>query len=84
MYGADQDDFGGGDGDGEPASTAAGVVGKEHGDGDSRMEESQPGGGADDAQDPEEDNGDEEGGTVVDYMLSFVRYDYDFFRDWKL
>ncbi|THH18686.1 hypothetical protein EW146_g2357 [Bondarzewia mesenterica] len=27
---------------------------------------------------------DEEGGTTVDYMLSFVRYDYDFFRDWKL
>lgn len=86
MYGADQDDFGGGDGEGEPASTAAGVVGKEHGDGDSRMEESQPDGAADDAQDPdanEEDNGDE-GGTVVDHMLSFVQYDYEFFREWKL
>ena len=26
----------------------------------------------------------DEGGTTVDYMLSFVQYDYDFFRDWKV
>ena len=26
----------------------------------------------------------EEGGTTVDYMLSFVRYDYEHFRDWRL
>jgi helicase SWR1 len=33
----------------------------------------------------EEAGGDEdEGGTTVDYMLAFVRLDYDFFRDWRL
>jgi helicase SWR1 len=30
------------------------------------------------------DEADEEGGTVVDYMLAFVRFDLDFFRDWRL
>lgn len=29
-------------------------------------------------------DGEDEGGTTVDYMLSFVRFDYDFFRDWRL
>jgi len=33
----------------------------------------------------EEGAGDEdEGGTTVDYMLAFVRFDYEFFRDWRL
>ncbi|KAH9042797.1 SNF2 family N-terminal domain-containing protein [Lactarius pseudohatsudake] len=27
---------------------------------------------------------DDEGGTTVDFMLAFVRYDYDFFKDWRL
>jgi helicase SWR1 len=33
-----------------------------------------------------EDGGGEEdeGGTTVDFMLAFVRYDYDFFKDWRL
>ena len=26
----------------------------------------------------------DEGGTTVDFMLTFVRYDYDFFKDWRL
>ena len=26
----------------------------------------------------------DEGGTTVDFMLAFVRYDYDFFKDWRL
>ena len=26
----------------------------------------------------------DEGGTTVDYMLGFVRFDCDFFRDWRL
>jgi len=26
----------------------------------------------------------DEGSTTVDYMLGFVRFDYDFFRDWRL
>ncbi|KAI0300426.1 SNF2 family N-terminal domain-containing protein [Multifurca ochricompacta] len=34
----------------------------------------------------DEDGGGEEdeGGTTVDYMLMFVRLDYDFFKDWRL
>jgi helicase SWR1 len=26
----------------------------------------------------------DEGGTTVDYMLAFVRFDYEFFRDWRV
>lgn len=26
----------------------------------------------------------DEGGTTVDFMLAFVRYDYDFYKDWRL
>lgn len=32
----------------------------------------------------EEDEEEEEGGTTVDYMLSVVRSDMDFFSDWRL
>ncbi|KAG6327413.1 hypothetical protein ID866_11676 [Astraeus odoratus] len=32
----------------------------------------------------DDDHGDEDGGTTVDYMISFVRLDYEFFRDWRL
>ncbi|KAI0048828.1 hypothetical protein FA95DRAFT_1557581 [Auriscalpium vulgare] len=32
----------------------------------------------------EGDEEEEEGGTTVDYMLAFVQFDYDFFRDWRL
>ncbi|KAI0067575.1 hypothetical protein BV25DRAFT_1904841 [Artomyces pyxidatus] len=32
----------------------------------------------------EEQQEDEEGGTTVEYMLAFVQFDYDFFRDWRL
>ena len=33
---------------------------------------------------PEEEAGDDEGGTTVDYMLSFVRSDMEFFSQWRL
>ncbi|KAK0430051.1 SNF2 family N-terminal domain-containing protein [Armillaria borealis] len=33
-------------------------------------------------QDEEEDE--EEGGTIADYMLAFVRQDYDYFREWRV
>ncbi len=34
----------------------------------------------------EEEGGDEddEGGTTVDYMLAFVQFDMDFFREWRV
>jgi helicase SWR1 len=32
----------------------------------------------------EADGSEESGGTVVDYMLTFVRFDWDFFRDWRV
>ena len=27
---------------------------------------------------------DEQGGTTIDYMVTFVERDYDFFRDWRI
>ena len=44
---------------------------------DGEVEEEEP---AEEGGEDEED----EGGTTVDYMLAFVRHDYDFFRDWRL
>lgn len=44
---------------------------------DGEVEEGEP---AKEGGEDEED----EGGTTVDYMLAFVRHDYDFFRDWRL
>lgn len=44
---------------------------------DGEVEEEEP---AKEGGEDEED----EGGTTVDYMLAFVRHDYDFFRDWRL
>lgn len=44
---------------------------------DGEIEEEEP---AEEGGEDEED----EGGTTVDYMLAFVRHDYDFFRDWRL
>jgi helicase SWR1 len=38
-------------------------------------------------EEPAKEGGEDEeneGGTTVDYMLAFVRHDYDFFRDWRL
>jgi helicase SWR1 len=32
----------------------------------------------------DDEDQEEAGGTVVDYMLTFVEDDYDFFRDWRL
>jgi helicase SWR1 len=34
-------------------------------------------------EDPEEDL-EEEGGSVVEYMILMVQRDYDYFRDWRL
>jgi helicase SWR1 len=35
-------------------------------------------------EDPRDDEPDEEGGTTVDYMLSFIRFDFGFFTEWRL
>jgi len=36
-------------------------------------------------EDVVEEGGDgEDEGTTVDFMLAFVRFDYDFFKDWRL
>ncbi|KAK0459393.1 SNF2 family N-terminal domain-containing protein [Desarmillaria tabescens] len=32
----------------------------------------------------EEEEDEEEGGTIADYMLAFVKQDYDYFRDWRV
>jgi helicase SWR1 len=81
MEGADQADFGDAEGDGAPLglgsidqaakldpSVSASVAGEAVGD--------------DVEQDA--DAGEDGGGTTVDYMLAFIRFDHDFFRDWRL
>jgi helicase SWR1 len=40
-------------------------------------------GGGDEAGVDDEDQ-DEQGGSVVDYMLAFIEMDYDYFREWRL
>jgi helicase SWR1 len=32
----------------------------------------------------EEEAEDEQGGTTIDFMISFVERDYDFFKDWRI
>ena len=32
----------------------------------------------------EEGEGDDDGGTIVDYMLAFVQFDMEFFREWRV
>ncbi len=32
----------------------------------------------------EDEAGEEQGGTTIDYMISFVEQDYDFFKDWRV
>ena len=40
--------------------------------------------GEDDAAQGEVDEEEEEGGTTVDYMIKFVRSDFEFFKEWRL
>ncbi|TFK45043.1 SNF2 family N-terminal domain-containing protein [Crucibulum laeve] len=40
--------------------------------------------GEEDEEDVEQGDDEEEGGTVVDYMLTFVERDWEFFKDWRL
>lgn len=35
-------------------------------------------------QEDEDEDVEDEGGTTVDYMLAFVRFDEDFFNEWRL
>jgi helicase SWR1 len=72
LYGADEVDFGTGEAEirDEPGSTQVDGVG---------VEPSSP--RLEDAEEVEEV---EEGGTVVDYMLSFIAQDMEFFSDWKV
>ncbi|KAF9228453.1 hypothetical protein BS17DRAFT_339377 [Gyrodon lividus] len=70
LEGADKADFGAeGDTDVPDAQPNGEAEAGVHGDGD--------------GEDGEQGE-DGEGGSVSDYMISFVRVDYDFFRDWRL
>lgn len=70
LEGADQADFGA-EGDVDMADTSEGQRG-------GVLESIQRG-------EAEVDHGeDPEGGAISDYMISFVRSDYEFFRDWRL
>ena len=82
LEGADEAEFGG---DAEfdtsqPAAVASNTTttSMPSGEGDAVMDREDHDQGDDGA------DGEEEGGTVVDYMLGFVGRDYEFFRDWRL
>ena len=70
LVGADEDDFGG---EGETLENGHATPG----DVDEDLAAGEAGGVDDEDQE-------EAGGTVVDYMLAFVEEDYDYFRDWRL
>ena len=75
LVGADEDDFGG---EGEILENGHATSG---GDVTTMLDEDlavADAGGVDD------EDQEEAGGTVVDYMLAFVEGDYDYFRDWRL
>ena len=75
LVGADEDDFGG---EGEALENGHATPG---GDVTAMLDEDlavAETGGVDD------EDQEETGGTVVDYMLVFVEEDYDYFRDWRL
>ena len=75
LVGADEDDFGGADIDGGVG------INKDHGpnlNGTVGLDED----GAD--YDAGEDDEQDEGGTVVDYMVAVVDKDWEYFCDWRL
>lgn len=71
IVGADEADFGEGETTRDIDNRESSQV-----DVEQQPEEGQQG------QDEEEDE--EEGGTTADYMLAFVKQDYDYFREWRL
>lgn len=81
MVGADEADFGGEVDSGEAATSATPNI-------DRMADTLTPAGtGAEDLEPEDEVDGDpeeDEGGTTVDYMLSFVRWDEEFFEEWRL
>ena len=74
LVGADEDDFGGG----ETLENGHAVQG---GDVTTVLDEDLAAGEDGGVEDEDQE---EAGGTVVDYMLAFVEDDYDYFRDWRL
>ncbi|KZT22505.1 hypothetical protein NEOLEDRAFT_1097697 [Neolentinus lepideus HHB14362 ss-1] len=75
MTGADEADFGVSTGEGEDGEVppASVMLATDSGEG--------VGGDRDGEEEGEEEG---EGGTTVDYMLYFVKADYEFFKDWKI
>jgi helicase SWR1 len=90
MEGADEADFGGeADADGGETNSTA-IQAENPGIGIADIAASAVS-GADvdaiaDAEKPEEETNDqdEDGGTTVDYMLSFIHFDMEFFLEWRL
>lgn len=71
IVGADEADFGEGETARDIDNKESSQVDVEH-----QPEEGQ------DGQDEEEDE--EEGSTIADYMLAFVRQDYNYFKEWRV
>ena len=79
LVGADEDDFGG---EGETLENGHAISGSgTPADVTTMLDEDLAGAEAGGVDDEDQE---EAGGTVVDYMLAFVEDDYDFFRDWRL
>jgi len=78
LVGADEADFGDVEGGGVVAGAGSStpVVPDVLDDAD------MTGGGEEGAVDDEDQ--DEQGGSVIDYMLAFIEMDYDYFREWRL
>ncbi|KAF9494191.1 hypothetical protein BDN71DRAFT_1449310 [Pleurotus eryngii] len=72
MEGADADDFGEDREANEIAPPQSGA-GKPPGEAHVTCDAPEP---------PPEEEGEEEGGTILDYMFDFITADYDFFREW--
>ena len=77
LVGADEADFGDADGGGVTAGAGPStpvVL--------DVLDDPDTGGGEEGGVDDEDQ--DEQGGSVIDYMLAFIEMDYDYFREWRL
>lgn len=92
MAGADDDDFGaeGGENAGIARSrsrtAAGGELAESNGEAIAERADTETREIRDEqvAEDEEDEEDEDEGGTVVDYMLTVVQREYDFFKDWRL
>lgn len=84
MEGADEADFGGDGGDVESSDVGISMTPNIDPKDDGGVISTNDGIAEDAEPEDEGDGEEEEGGTIVDYMLTFVRSDEEFFWEWRL